>query len=96
VVGSYAVQIVLVDRIMGRAVAGYYAATLPVSGAYLCRYRWLLQQRTRILLLGLRSAALRVPAESNRKRFLEKLDVLLGESVKARPAASVSEESRRK
>lgn len=50
----YVIQILIVDRFMGRAAAGYYAPSLPLSGAYLWRYRWLLRHRTRLLLVSLR------------------------------------------
>ncbi|HUI42104.1 MAG TPA: hypothetical protein VL523_09055 [Terriglobia bacterium] len=74
VLGCYAAQIALVDRILGRAGAGYYATTLPVSGAYLFRYAWLLQRRTRILLLGLRANRLQALADERRRRFYERLE----------------------
>ncbi len=53
VLAAYAAQIVLCDRWLGRAAAGYYALTLPVSGAYLWRYVRLWQSRTRRLLFKL-------------------------------------------
>jgi len=52
--GIYVIQILIVDRFMGRAAAGYYAPSLPLSGAYLWRYRWLLRHRTRLVLISLR------------------------------------------
>ena len=52
--GIYVIQILIVDRFMGRAAAGYYAPSLPLSGAYLWRYRWLLRHRTRLALVSLR------------------------------------------
>jgi 1-acyl-sn-glycerol-3-phosphate acyltransferase len=54
VIGGYAVQILLCDHWFGRTVAGYYALTLPLSGLYLWRYLWLLNNRSRPLLLDLR------------------------------------------
>lgn len=54
VIGSYSVHILLCDRWFGRTVAGYYAPTLPISGLYLWRYLWLLNNRSRPLLLDRR------------------------------------------
>jgi len=84
VFGCYAGQVTLVDHFFGRAAAGYYAVTLPVSGAYLLRYLWLIQRRTRVLLAGTRGAMLSKVAERNRTRFFEKLDAIL-ESGSAGP-----------
>lgn len=78
VFGCYAGQVALVDHFFGRAAAGYYAVTLPVSGAYLLRYLWLVQRRTRVLLAGTRGAMLSKVADKNRARFFEKLDAILG------------------
>jgi hypothetical protein len=51
---AYIVQILIVDKLAGRAAAGYYAPSLPLSAAYLWRYRWLLRHRTRLVLVSLR------------------------------------------
>jgi len=83
----YIVQILLVDRLMGRAAAGYYAVTLPVSGAYLWRYWWLLRRRTRILLLGVRATTLAALAERKRERFLQRLRAILDAGIKPVKAA---------
>ena len=50
VLSSYTVQVFLVHFWWGRAVAGYYTLTLPVSGAYLWRYRWLVRHRIHALV----------------------------------------------
>jgi hypothetical protein len=50
VLSSYTVQVFLVHFWWGRAVAGYYTLTLPVSGAYLWRYRWLVHHRIHVLV----------------------------------------------
>lgn len=50
VLSSYTLQIFVVNFWWGRAVAGFYALTLPVSGAYLWRYRWLIRQRAHVLV----------------------------------------------
>lgn len=59
VLSSYTLQIFVVNFWWGRAVAGGYALTLPFSGAYLWRYRWLIRQRAHVLFRkALRSARL--------------------------------------
>ncbi|HEY6290052.1 MAG TPA: hypothetical protein VI455_00605 [Terriglobia bacterium] len=77
VLGCYTGQIVLVNRAMGRAAAGYYALTLPVSGVYLWRYWWLLRRRTRILLLGVKAGRLKRLVAKTHERFLKRLDGIL-------------------
>ncbi len=49
----YASQIALAAHFLPRSEAGYYAPSLPISGAYLLRYLWLLDHRTRVVALGL-------------------------------------------
>jgi hypothetical protein len=49
----YAGQIALAAHFLPRSEAGYYAPSLPISGAYLLRYLWLLDHRTRVVALGL-------------------------------------------
>jgi hypothetical protein len=49
----YGGQIALAAYFLPRWEAGYYAPSLPISGAYLLRYVWLLQNRTSILSLSL-------------------------------------------
>jgi hypothetical protein len=77
VLGCYAGQIALVGHILGRAAAGYYALTLPVSGAYLFRYGWLLRRRASTSVPGLWPASFRSPWEASRKRLFETLDQIL-------------------
>lgn len=77
VLGCYAGQVALADHFFGRAVAGYYAVTLPASGAYLARYWWLIQKRTRVLVARTRSSMLETLAGKNHARFFEKLDAIL-------------------
>jgi hypothetical protein len=86
--GCYAGQVALVNHFLGRAAAGYYAVTLPVSGAYLARYWWLIQRRTRVLLAGTRSAMLQTLANRNLARFFEKLDAILAGETDGTRAAS--------
>lgn len=49
VLSFYTGQVYLAHSLWGRATAGYYALTLPISGAYLWRYWWLSRHRTRVL-----------------------------------------------
>ncbi|MCL5670214.1 MAG: hypothetical protein M1423_02795 [Acidobacteria bacterium] len=49
VLSAYTAQIFVAHFWWGRAVAGYYALTLPVSGAYLWRYQWFLRRRVHVL-----------------------------------------------
>lgn len=86
VLACYTGQIVLVDRILGRAAAGYYALTLPVSGIYLWRYGWLLRRRTRILLLGIRGSMLRRASAKTHEQLLAELDGILENRTKPQPA----------
>lgn len=51
VLSFYTLQVFLAHFWWGRATAGYYALTLPASGAYLWRYGWLLRNRSHVLLL---------------------------------------------
>jgi len=77
VLGCYAGQIALVNSVFGRAGAGYYALTLPVSGAYLFRYRWLLQQRASVSFLGLKAFPPRRRETAMGRRLFERLDQIL-------------------
>jgi hypothetical protein len=82
ILGCYAAQIALVSHWMGRAAAGYYAVTLPVSGAYLWRYAWLLRRRAWLLMLGARARALHRLAEGRWRLLLARLDDALTVPVK--------------
>jgi 1-acyl-sn-glycerol-3-phosphate acyltransferase len=72
--GFYAVQIFLVAHWRGRAAAGYYAPTLPVSGAYLWRYVALVQPQARVLFISLTIPALTKKNKRLRHALLEELD----------------------
>jgi 1-acyl-sn-glycerol-3-phosphate acyltransferase len=61
----YGGQIVLAAYFLPRSLAGYYAPSLPISGAYLLRYFWLLENRTNIVVLSL--------DKERRQRSLRKL-----------------------
>jgi hypothetical protein len=70
----YAVQILLVAHWRGRAAAGYYAPTLPVSGAYLWRYVGLVRPQARLLFVSLTIPALTRKIKRLRHALLEELD----------------------
>ena len=72
--GFYAVQIFLVAHWRGRAAAGYYAPTLPVSGAYLWRYVGLVRPQARLLFISLTIPALTRKIKRLRHALLEELD----------------------
>jgi hypothetical protein len=73
----YATQIFLVSHWWGRAAAGYYAPALPVTGAYLWRFGWLLRHQTRVLFKSLALAALTSKANRLRRAYLHELDQTL-------------------
>jgi hypothetical protein len=73
----YTTQISLVAHWWGRAAAGYYAPTLPVTGAYLWRFLWVLRHQTRLLLKSLMLSALTLKANRLRRAFLGELDQTL-------------------
>ena len=80
----YAGQIALVNRLGGRATAGYYALLLPLSGGYLFRYAWLLRNRTRLLVLGLGRASSAQKLERMRKLLIEELNTVRDRFAEAR------------
>jgi hypothetical protein len=70
----YAGQILLCAHLEGRAAAGYYALTLPVSGLDLWRYAWLMRRRTGLLVLrALKPHDVR-SLRRQRKRLLSEMD----------------------
>lgn len=70
----YAAQIALAAHFFSRAVAGTYAASLPLSGLYLWRYVWLLRHRTRMLYLAASLPGSSRKLERMRTQLLEVLD----------------------
>ncbi len=74
VLSCYTLQVLLLDLVWGRAAAGYYALTLPLSGAYLWRYRWLARNRGRHLLLKLTLPRRSVRLQRTRGNLLENLE----------------------
>jgi hypothetical protein len=74
ILACYAGQILLCAHLWGRAAAGIYALTLPVSGLDLWRYAWLLGRRTGLLVLrGLGQQDAR-SLRRRRKQFLKEMD----------------------
>jgi len=74
VLGCYIVQVALCAKWWGRAAAGYYTLTLPVSGAFLWRYHWVLKARTRLLYLALRLPRQAEKLRRMRRAFLDELN----------------------
>ena len=72
--GLYAVQIFLVAHWWGRAAAGYYAPSLPASGAYLWRYKGLARPHWRLLFISLTIPALKRKIKRLQRALLEELD----------------------
>src|SRR5208283_3868496 len=77
ILGFYAIQIFLMARLRGRAAAGYYAPSLPVSGAYLWRYVGLVRPQARLLFISLTIPALKRKIQRLRRVLLEELDQTL-------------------
>ncbi len=72
--GWYAIQIFSCSKWLGRSAAGVYALSLPFSGAYLWRYRWLLRYRTRLLLMSVRIHLQAAHLKGMRKDLLGELN----------------------
>ncbi len=80
----YAIQIFLVAHWWGRAVAGYYAPALPVSGVYLWRYARLARPQARLLFACTTLPAMKKKIKRLRQGLREDLDrVLASEEEKA-------------
>ena len=75
--GLYGLQVFLVAHKWGRAVAGYYAPTLPVSGAYLWRYAGLVRPQARLLLVSLTIPSLKRNIHRLQHALREELDQML-------------------
>ena len=80
VLSFYTIQVYLVHLGWGRAAAGYYTLTLPVSGAYLWRYRWLVRHRARVLLLKALHPARSARLARRREKVLGRFDRELARS----------------
>ncbi len=75
--GFYILQIYLVAHWRGRAAAGYYAPTLPVSGAYLWRYVGLVRPQARLLFISITIPGLVRKIDRLRHQLLAELDQTL-------------------
>jgi hypothetical protein len=73
----YIFQIYLMAHFRGRAGAGYYAPSLPLSGAYLWRYVGLVRPQARLLFMSLTIPALKRKIERLRHSLLKELDETL-------------------
>jgi glycerol-3-phosphate O-acyltransferase/dihydroxyacetone phosphate acyltransferase len=72
VLSSYTAQVFIVHFWWGRAAAGYYTLTLPVSAAYLWRYRWLLHHRIHVLFRKLLHPSRSARVTRERKNLLDR------------------------
>src|SRR5207248_7837142 len=82
----YVVQTWACAHFLGRAAAGYYAVSLPLSAAYLARYWWLLRHRTRLVILAASLPAQSAKLARLQKQLLSGIDAARGASIEA-PAA---------
>ena len=74
VLSCYAFQIGICGHFLGRAGAGYYAVTLPFSGALLVRFIWLLRHRTRLIFFVTRAPGQAARLARKQKAFLDQLN----------------------
>jgi hypothetical protein len=74
VLGCYIVQVALCSHWWGRAAAGYYTLTLPVSGAFLWHYRRLMKGRVRLLNLARKLPRRAEELRQLRRSFLRQLN----------------------
>ena len=74
VLGCYAVEVALCARGWGRAAAGYYTLTLPLSGLFLWRYQWLMKARMRLVYLAGRLPRRAEQLRQTRKDLLTRLN----------------------
>ncbi len=74
VLGTYALQTLLCAHWLGRTITGYYAPSLPLSGAWLLGYVWLLRHQTSYLLLDFRTRRLAAKLLPMRKELIRELD----------------------
>lgn len=73
----YVFQVLLVSRWLGRAAAGYYLPTLPVTGAYLWRYMGLVRSQARLLFISMTIPGITKKTIRMRQALLEELDQTL-------------------
>jgi len=82
----YVAQTWACRHFLGRAAAGYYVVSLPLSAAYLARYGWLLRHRTRFVILAASLPAQSAKLARLQKQLLSGLDAARGALIEA-PAA---------
>jgi 1-acyl-sn-glycerol-3-phosphate acyltransferase len=70
----YIGQVALCGHLLGRAAAGYYAVSLPLSGAYIWRYWWLMRHRGRLAYFAASLPAHAAKIRRIRKQLLMELD----------------------
>ena len=81
--GSYFLQVSLCANWWGRAAAGYYALTLPISGFVLWRVCQLYKTRLRLLFLARGLPGRIEQTRQLRKRFIVRLDLARDEYAEA-------------
>ncbi len=74
VLGTYILLVSICAREWGRAIAGYYTLTLPVSGLVLWRFTRIARTRIRLLLLARTTTKRGEKLRQVRKRFIERLN----------------------
>ncbi len=84
VLGCYALQVLACAYFLGRAAAGYYAPTLPLTGAYAWRYGWLLRHRTHPAIISLLLPRRLERLRQGRKEFIEQLSQALSAYAEVR------------
>ncbi len=84
----YILQTFLVAHKWGRAAAGYYAPSLPISGGYLWRYAGLVRPQARLLLISLTIPALKRKIQRLRQALLRDLDHAL-ESIEEKAGVAL-------
>ncbi len=77
ILAFYILQIFLVAHTWGRAAAGYYAPSLPVSGWYVWRYAGLVRPQARLLFISLTIPGLKRKIQRLRQTLLNELDLTL-------------------
>jgi len=74
ILGTYFLQVSLCARWWGRAAAGYYTLTLPLSGLVFWRFSRLTRSRIRLLILARSLERRRERIRGLRTRFIERLN----------------------
>lgn len=88
VLSSYTAQVFLVHLWWGRAAAGYYTLTLPVSGAYLWRYHWMARYRIHVLFRKVLHPGRVARVTRQRENILARFELELERSMQSSGALS--------